>query len=479
MNKVQEQEQNFKDIPLSYARTLSWLSLVIILLTSLALSFVISNMARETLLSKQESFASVLAKNLNHQIYRRFTVPTVVAYGRIALRQPVQYERLESVINSVIHGLNVERLRIYDYNLMVAYSTNPEDLGKTGLAPPEVKLALEGVFPKFEILSTIPMWQAPFFIPLEPGTFVLRTLTPLRPDSIPDSDTTTQVMGILEITQDITDDYEAVLAFQGIIVVICLLSSAVLFTLLLVLIRRAEYVLAERMEKTRKLETQLHLNEKLVSMGRVVASIAHEIRNPLGIIRSSAEFLLKRTASEDKSTSRILGAIHDESKRLSKTVNDFLDYARPKQPRLNRVDIDMLLEQALIFLEGEFQKNNIIVEKDMESGLYVLGDKDLLYRVFYNLFINAVQAMDGAGTLKISAKAIDENMVEISILDSGSGIDSKLLANVLDPFFTTKDDGTGLGLPIVNSIITSHNGKLFLENSDEGGVLVRVHLSTG
>lgn len=108
----------------------------------------------------------------------------------------------------------------------------------------------------------------------------------------------------------------------------CLLSSVVLFGLLLMLIHRAERVLAERMHRNRLLENELHSNEKLAGMGRVIASIAHEIRNPLGIIRSSAELLQRRTDKADSGTARILGAIYDESVRLSQTVNDFLDYAR-------------------------------------------------------------------------------------------------------------------------------------------------------
>ena len=96
-------------LPLSYARTLSWLSLVVILLTSLGLSFFISNSARETLLTRQEDFARLLVENLNSQIFRRFALPTILASGRIALRQPTQYEHLDRVVQSVIQGLPVDR----------------------------------------------------------------------------------------------------------------------------------------------------------------------------------------------------------------------------------------------------------------------------------------------------------------------------------------------------------------------------------
>ena len=458
-----------------YARTLSWLSLAVILLTSLGLSFFISNSAREPLLPRQQEFARLLGQNLNSQIFRRFALPTIFAYGRIALRQPEQYERLDQVVQSVIHGLPVERLRIYDFSRVVAYSTSKEDVGRAGLSPPYLDDILQGGAPRSEIISTIPAWQAPFRLPLSEGAFVLRVLYPLRGESLRPGEAA-PVMGALELTQDITGDYEQVLTFQGIIVVMCLLSSVVMFALLLMLIHRSERVLAARMHKNRMLENEIHSNERLVSMGRVVASIAHEIRNPLGIIRSSAELLQRRTDKADAGTRRILGAIYDEAVRLSQTVNDFLDYARPRQPKQDLVDVGLVLDQVLAFLEGEMGRCGVSVQRQCAPGLFVHGDKDLLYRAFYNILVNGQQAMEGPGTVRIVSRAEPDGRVCLEFLDSGPGFDPAILPNLLDPFFTTKDGGTGLGLPIVQSIITSHGGSIALENGPEGGALVRVLL---
>ena len=473
-------------IPLSYARTLSWLSLLFILLTSLGLSFFIASSVRETLLRGQDDFTRLLVENLNSQIYRRFAVPTILAGGRIALRQPTQFERLDSVVRSVIQGLPVEKLRIFDFSHKVAYSTHKEELGKDHLAPPNLEEILRGDAPKSEIVSTIPPSQAWFHVPLPEGTFTLRVLHPLRGEPIGSEET--PVMGVLELTQDITDDYERVMAFQGIIVVMCLLSSVILFGLLLLVIQRAEKGLAERLVKNQKLENEIHSNEKLVSMGRVVASIAHEIRNPLGIIRSSAELLQKRNENGDAGTKRILGAIYDESVRLSRTVNDFLDYARPRQPGREAVNVRQVLEHAIAFLSGEFDKCNVSIENSVSGDILVEGDKDLLYRAFYNILVNAQQALAGPGSIKVNAETLpcassgsrqaDTHgcMVCISFLDSGPGFPEENLKNLLDPFFTTKDGGTGLGLPIVQSIISGHGGRLELRNGKDGGALVQVFL---
>lgn len=484
MNSKETKQGAETVLPLSYARTLSWLSLLFILLTSLGLSFFIASSVRETLLRRQEDFTRLLVENLNSQIFRRFALPTILAGGRIALRQESQYERLDSVVRSVIEGLPVERLRIFDFSHRVAYSTDRDEQGKDGLAPAELDNVLAGNATSTKLSSTIPGWKAWWHVPLDPGTFVMRVLYPLRGEPL-GTDRAQPVMGALELTQDITDDYERVMAFQGIIVVMCLLSSVVLFALLLMLIQRAERVLAERIHKNQKLENEIHSNEKLVSMGRVVASIAHEIRNPLGIIRSSAQLLQKRNQNADAGTKRILAAIHDESVRLSQTVNDFLDYARPRQPKTDTVDITLVLDQVLAFLESEFASRQIKVENMVEPGIFVVGDKDLLYRAFYNILVNSEQALNGSGiiaistavkTLKLEEEQPENKWAEIIFADNGPGFDQNNLENILDPFFTTKDGGTGLGLPIVQSIIIGHGGKIRLENRSEGGAKTIVYL---
>ena len=114
--------------------------------------------------------------------------------------------------------------------------------------------------------------------------------------------------------------------------------------------------------------------------------------------------------------------------------------------------------------------------RDTEGSLFVLGDKDLLYRAVYNSQVNAYQAIGTNGTIHIRGERRDDGMIALSFHDSGPGFPPALLHKLLDPFFTTKDHGTGLGLPIVNTIITSHNGKLLLTNPEEGGAMITILL---
>lgn len=485
-NQVGETGSANSSLPLSYARTLSWLSLLFILVTSLCLSFFIASSVRGILLRKQEDFTRLLVENLNSQIFRRFALPTIMAGGRIALRQPSQYEHLDRVVQSVIAGLPVERLRIFDFANRIAYSTDRAETGESDKAPENLSEILEGNTSSSETVSSIPPWQAWFHVPLEKGTFVVRALYPLHGEPM-GPDQPPPIMGALELTQDITDDYERVMAFQGIIVVMCLLSSVILFGLLLMLVQRAERRLGEWWQKNRKLEEEIHNNEKFVSMGRVVASIAHEIRNPLGIIRSSAEFLQKRSKDNDKASHAMLGAIYDESVRLSQTVNDFLDYARPRKPGNDLVNLHSIIEQVKAFQSGEFERCSIKVENRIPASLWVRGDKDSLYRAFYNIMINGLQAISGPGFIEISgceeSGPVEKTGTEkanscakLTFRDSGPGFRMSDREHLLDPFFTTKEGGTGLGLPIVNSIINGHGGRMSLDNAEKGGALVTVWL---
>ncbi len=459
------------------AKVLSWSSLVLILISGLFLSIIIANSARQTLLTKQQEFALLLAENLNHQIYRRFILPTIVGFGRIALKQKAQYERLEKVILSTIHGLGIQELRIYDLDRIVSFSTQAGVVGQPGLAGMDVSKALEQGDHSFQIEGK----PAPFWNVMQwedkPGTVVLKTVYPLRSEQeLGSGGNEGPIIGVLEIYQDITGDYRTVVRFQWLIISTSLLSSLVLFLILLMIFRKVDRINAQRVVERERLERELHQSEKLASMGRMVAGIAHEIRNPLGIIRSSAELLLKRIGNPDDPkdmNGRILKAIFDEARRLSQTVNDFLDYARPKQPKQESLDLSKVLDQALIFLESEFDKRNVAVEKRYLEGLRVLGDKDLVYRALYNVLSNAAQAMDGEGSLVISSETEDKH-VTLTFADSGPGFAPDVKDKVLDPFFTTKDQGTGLGMAIANNIVLSHGGELSLDNGPNGGAVVKM-----
>lgn len=483
--------------PLQFVKVLTWTFLLLILVTNLGLAVFLSKYAERVLLEKQKEFGLLLSENLSHQIFTRFTLPTIIGYGQISLRNPEQFTRLDQVVRSTIHSFRVREVRIYDPVLRISYSTDPNLLNRTGLAGEGVKRALTVEEPSFELFSQISGATALFRLQLKPGSVVLRGFAPLRMERSFGPGVKNPIMGILEFSQDITEDYMAVVNFERLVYSTSLVTSLVLFLLIVTILRRVDRISAERQAEKEKLLRELHQQEKLAGMGRMVAGVAHEIRNPLGIIQSSAELVFKKAKADNHPHTRIIEAIYDESRRLSRTVNDFLDYARPRQPRMDVVDLCRILEQAAVFLEHECEAKGITMERDCPPGTRVLGDKDLLYRAVYNVLGNAMQALAQSGLtqgglIQVLARPADPTQaglsgegglpveggpwLELQVRDSGPGFDEANLDKMKDPFFSTKDTGTGLGLAIVTSIVESHGGFVALKNHPESGAVVSLLL---
>ena len=467
-------------LPFNLAKFFSYISLVLILISSVILTLFIGSTMNRAMLESQEEYALLLADNINRQIFRKFTLPVTYASGRVALSNPAQYKLLDEVIQSQLHGLQLESVRMFDDHYTVLYSTDPREVRRTDMYTAGIPLVFEGKPHHFDVLSSIPYAQALITPHLEAGTFLLRTIFPLTVDTdfqgLRLHGQPVPVLGVLEIVQDMTPQYRGTIRSQWLIITGFFISTLILFLLLHFVARKAEYTLSRRMARNRQLEAQLHQAEKLASMGRMVASIAHEIRNPLGIIRSSSEFLIRRHKTEDATTQAMLSAIYDESCRLGTTVNDFLDYARPRQPRQDSVNIQDVINKAMAFLGGEFQRLGVEIHTKLSPDLTVAGDADLLYRAFYNILANAQQAMNGPGEIFIESSLPEEGRITLTFRDTGLGFSEDTLSKAMDPFFTTTDNGTGLGLPIVQAIIDSHGGSMRLSNATQGGALISISL---
>jgi signal transduction histidine kinase len=204
----------------------------------------------------------------------------------------------------------------------------------------------------------------------------------------------------------------------------------------------------------------------MAALGEMVAGVSHEIRNPLGIIGSTAELLHQKTDPGDPKK-KLGKIIMEETARLNSVVTDFLDFARPMTPHISQCRVDQILERNLKFLEVELKRRDIKVERDFaENGRRIYADADLLYRAFLNIFVNALEAVNDGGTVRVVTTYRDgqEDIFEVVITDSGTGIPKHLLGKIFDPFFTTRKTGTGLGLSIVRNIIESHGGTISIQS---------------
>ena len=221
-------------------------------------------------------------------------------------------------------------------------------------------------------------------------------------------------------------------------------------------------------------------SEKLATVGRLAAGVAHEVGNPLGAIGGYAALAHTRltSAGGDPEVVDWLDRIAVETRRIDRIVRELLDFARPTRPALAPVALDVALDAALRLARPQPRFRDVEVELAMPAGLpAVLAEEGRLCQLFLNLLLNAGDAMGGRGPLRLSARARAGD-VEVDVADRGGGIPDADLSRVFDPFFTTKPpgEGTGLGLSICHAIVESFGGEISAGNREGGGAVFTVRL---
>jgi len=253
-----------------------------------------------------------------------------------------------------------------------------------------------------------------------------------------------------------------------------------LFLILTQIVTKADQIIEARAQERRRLEDKLNHAERLASLGEMVASVSHEIKNPLGIVRSTAEILNKRLKDLAPSSKHLTEIIITETSRLDDIVREFLDFARPQIPQFTKGSINDLILKVMEFMKTEFAKNRITVRTDLNPAIKPMNiDQNLFYRALLNLFINALQAMPDGGTLSINSSFAQDNRknIHIMIQDTGIGISKEKLPMIFTPFYTDKNRGTGLGLAIAQNIINEHNGSIDVESETGKGTTFIITLS--
>ena len=228
---------------------------------------------------------------------------------------------------------------------------------------------------------------------------------------------------------------------------------------------------------------RLYRAERLAMAGKLAAGVAHEIRNPLTVISSTVEYIL-RGIPEDDPRRGLTEAVLHEVARINRTVEGLLSLGRAREARQSEVDVLKPLEQACLLVEGQARAKGVRVDKHYGGRrLIVYGDADQLQQVFLNLLLNALQATDRGGSLAIRAEASEDpsspaagGKVRIEIADTGCGIKRTDLDRIFEPFFTTRLEGSGLGLAICQSIVERHEGEIDIRSRPGQGTAVRVSL---
>ncbi len=228
----------------------------------------------------------------------------------------------------------------------------------------------------------------------------------------------------------------------------------------------------------KNLEEKFYESQKLAAVGQLSAGIAHEVRNPLSSIKMSLQILEKRMNPEGNDLKRFRIA-QREVEHLEKLVNDILIFARPTEPEMTPGDINQFLKYSLNLAEKEIAEKKIRVENRFDDKIPLLPfDAAMLKQAFLNLYLNAIDAMETGGVLSLASRLVDgeRKSVSIEIADSGAGIEDEVLPHIFNPFFTTKNYGTGLGLSQVKKIVDLHGGTIEIASKKGSGTKVIVRL---
>ncbi|MDX1775359.1 MAG: ATP-binding protein [Desulfobulbales bacterium] len=446
--------------PFRLVKFFSFTGLGLVLITTMVLSWVISNYAKKVMLERSEAYSLLLAEHVNRQVFLQFVLPTALRYGEIALRNPTQFKRLDKVVRNTTEGLKVDSVTIFDsVENIISYSTIAEEVGVRDAGGKEYERALNGINSSRLIYTASILNLLPG---AEPISCKLMTYIPFRREN-PLSERTDDIMGVTKVVQDLSDDMEAIVRLQLTIMVVSIIIMGTLFLILTQIVTKADQIIEARAQERRRLEDKLNHAERLATLGEMVASVSHEIKNPLGIVRSTAEILNKRLKDQAPSSKHLSEIIITETSRLNDIVREFLDFARPQVPKFTKGSINDLILKVVEFTQSECAKKQITVKTDLNPSIKPLNlDQNLFYRALLNLVINALQAMPDGGTLAIQSSFAQNSRknIVITIQDTGIGIAKEKLPMIFTPFYTDKSRGTGLGLAIAQNIIRVHNGSI-------------------
>ena len=216
-------------------------------------------------------------------------------------------------------------------------------------------------------------------------------------------------------------------------------------------------------------EAAMRRSERLAALGQLSAGLAHELRNPLGSIKGSADLLARSAAKDNPLAKELAEIISGEVDRTNSLVTRFLDFARPLEPRLEPADVTRVVDRAA-------ERAGMKIERDYSTAMPPIAiDPELMEQVFLNLLTNAEQASPPGAPVKVKAAALNGH-AEISVIDHGSGIPKDRIETIFNPFVTTKQNGVGLGLAIVAKIVDGHGGKMAVESEPGKGSTFRVLL---
>jgi signal transduction histidine kinase len=362
---------------------------------------------------------------------------------------------VQSQIEELGRQADIEHIALLDSNLKIVAHTDPALVGRQEKEPLLLKVKAEGK----------PLSQT---VEAEGGKRYYEVVKPLRLDKSP--------LGFLKIGLSLEpmeaawrNSLRSVVTFGVAILAVGILGMAAIF-----------YNQNSHMKEVKSLEARIARQEHLSALGNLAATVAHEIRNPLnaismGLQRLKAEF---RPTQDQEDYSRFVELMRGEVERLNGIVEQFLSLARPLDLKPEAVQVDGLLRELALLTESDAKSARVRTNVLAANLPPLRADRNYLKQVLLNLILNAIQAMPDGGTLTLEAKTARGNLL-LTVADTGAGIAPDLLPRIFDPYFTTKPNGSGLGLSVARRIVEAHGGELTAASEPGRGSRFQMTLPLG
>ncbi len=474
-------------------------SFIVIGIVSFVVGEIFSRIEKNDLIERSEKYAGYIVNHINLEMYEEFFVPAMSKYGYIDLENNQdQFNSLDKVIKSNIYGFNLKKIYLFDMNGQIIYSNISEKIGYVLERGSNLELdsAIKGI--SASELQEPGMKDSKGVLV---GESLLESYYPVYEFSEGAINRGKQV-GVLEIYQNMNDlDIQITKAHKK-AVIITGSSMGLMFLILLMIIKKASGVIRlktdqlveardhleekvgertqeikQAYERLQEAQKRLSRSEKLAGIGTLAAGVAHEINNPLASVASCAEGLMNRMDNVDFKSKDdgdvfpdYLKTIYDEAYRCKSIISKLLDFSRRQVPVFGKVYINSLLSDVVKLVGRQKELNNLDVELNYSpEAIIIYGDVNQLQQVFLNMILNAIDATEEGGQIRISTSGGDDD-AQIKFEDTGCGIAPENLDKVFEPFFSTKSPGkgTGLGLSICYGIIEEHKGKILVSSEGVG-----------
>jgi two-component system, NtrC family, sensor histidine kinase HydH len=443
--------------PFNLLRWFAWLSPVVIILIALANAWLISNFLNNHLFQREASVTRDFVDN----IFR-----SDGSLGYLAAPQDKALaEQFRGTVDHLTHMRDVLRANIYGADRTMVWSTDPTLIGKRFGDNEELEEAMHGELVVHAGRITHDGQGKDEHIGLDPSIeFFVESYIPLQRGG------KGPVLGVVELYKAPLALTSAIREGQIQVGLTALGTALLLYATLFWMIRRADNTMKRQHE-------QLVETETLAVVGELTAAVAHNIRNPLSSIRSSAELALD---SPGEDCSEQAEDIIREVDRISERITELLGFSAKNRTAIAPLDLDALLQQCTADHQSAFERRTQRLSYSCSATKPMISaDSTLLRQVFHSLFSNAAEAMSEGGICEVGLVNQGAQELRIEIADTGSGISAEHRAQVFRPFFTSKPKGLGLGLPLAQRIIERYKGSIALDSRVAGGTVVTIILPRG